>query len=382
MIETIHRRTALRKLSLGAGAIGLSPFLKHLEAADAGELPKRFVFVVKSSGLQAEFLNPEGLTHGGDAIVDSTLDGKVLPESLKPLEAFRDRLTIIQGLSGKMCSNGHSGFYGALGAYKATAVTQPSAATIDGHLSEKFPSVFNHIGLKMGTGSQGTAYPSISAKGKNQQLPFQCNPELAYQNLYGSIAAGGDIKKKYTRTGNVLDAMSEDIKKLQAQLPGDEREKLGHYLGGFEALRDRRVKLISMQDILRKNAPPIDDKYTSPVTTHHLEAHFDMATAAMISGISNVVTLHCDDLDSSYQGLGITPKVHSVGHGSGSGSLSAQDCRNMIRTFHVELISGMAAKLAATPEGDGTMLDNTLIVYVSDNSDKHHSSATEWPMFA
>ena len=54
----------------------------------------------------------------------------------------------------------------------------------------------------------------------------------------------------------------------------------------------------------------------------------------------------------------------------------------MIRTFHVELISGMATKLAATPEGDGTMLDNTLIVYVSDNSDKHHSSAIEWPMFA
>ena len=151
-----------------------------------------------------------------------------------------------------MCSSGHSSHYGALGAYKSSAVAQPSAATIDGHLSNKFPSVFNHVGLKMGDVSQGTAYPSISASGPNKQLPFQCNPEMAYRNLFGSIASGGDIKAKYTRTGNVLDAMSDDIRKLQNNLPGEEREKLGHYLSGFEALKDRRIKLIGMQETLRK----------------------------------------------------------------------------------------------------------------------------------
>ena len=122
------------------------------------------------------------------------------------------------------------------------------------------------------------------------------------------------------------------------------------------------------------------DKYTSPISTHQLEAHFDMASAALISGITNVVTLHTDDLNSSYQGLGITPKVHSVGHGASSGQLTSQDCRNIIRKFHFDLIADMAAKLQAIPEGDGTMLDNTIIVYLSDNADKHHSSATEWPM--
>ncbi|MGY8641067.1 MAG: DUF1552 domain-containing protein [Verrucomicrobiales bacterium] len=379
--NTLSRRQTLKGVTLGAGAVAFAPFLSHLRAAESGQLPKRFVFVVKGSGLQAEFLNPEGLNHGGDSLVDSTLDGKMLPDSLKSLDPFRDKLTIIQGLSGKMCNSGHNSFYGGLGAFKSTAVSPPSAATIDGHLSEKFPSVFNHIGLKMGNGSQGTAYPAISAAGKSRQLPFQCNPETAYQNLFGSIAAGGDIKKKYTRTGNVLDAMSGDIKKLQKELPTDEREKLGHYLHGFEALKERRSKLISMHDILRRNAPPVTDKYKSKYTTDHLEAHFDMAAAALISGISNVVTLHCDSLDSSYQGLGITPKVHSIGHGSSSGDLSSQDCRNIIRTHHVGLIAAMADKLKKIPEGDGTMLDNTMIVYLSDNSDKHHASATEWPMF-
>ncbi len=352
-----------------------------LDGRDAKRhLPKRFVFVVKGSGLQGDFLEPAGLARGGDELIDESLARRKLPASLLALEPFRDRLAILQGLSGKMCTIGHSSFYGALGAYKATGQTPPTAATIDGHLSERFPSVFNHIGLKMGTGGAGTAYPAISALGKNRQLPFQCNPEIAYMNLFGSIVDTGDIAKKYERSGSVLDFMSDDIKKLRSRLPGPEKEKLEHYLDGFETLKNRRRKLVSMQAQLQANAPELNDKYTSKVATHHLDAHFDMATAALITGISNVVTLHCDDLQSSYAGLGITPTVHSIGHGSSNGTETAQQCRNRIRTFHVELIASMAKRLAAVPEGDGTMLDNTVIVYLSDNSNLHHSTAIEWPM--
>ena len=377
----ITRRKALGRLSLGASTLALSPFLRNLQREDAtGELPRRFVFVVKSSGLQAEYLNPEGLQHGGDRLVDAPLAQRPLHESLRALEPLRDQLTIVQGLSGRMCTIGHSSFYGAMGAYKATAEAPPIAATIDGHLSRRFPSVFDHVGLKMGNGSQGTSYPSISAAGRGKQLPFQCNPELAYRNLFGSIAAGGDIQRMYRRTGNVLDAMVEDIQRLRRQLPGSEQEKLDAYLEGFESLRDRRIELIAMQRTLKEHAPEVTDAYTSKATTQHLGAHFDMAAAALITGITNVVTIHCDELDSSYSGLGITPSVHSIGHGSSSGALSAQECRNRIRAFHLQLTGALASRLAATPEGDGSMLDNTLIVYLSDNSDKHHSSGTEWPL--
>jgi len=380
----LSRRSILRGASLGAGSIALSPFLRHLEMLDREpahrQLPKRFVFVVKGSGLQGDFLEPEGLSRATDRLIDQKLAGKQLPASLVPLAAFRDRLTILQGLSGKMCTIGHSSFYGALGAYKATGQTPPTGPTIDGFLSEAFPSVFNHVGLKMGAGGQGTAYPAISAIGKNRQLPFQCNPQLAYMNLFGSIVDKGDIAKKYQRSGSVLDFMADDIKKLRSRLPGPEKEKLEHYLHGFETLKNRRGKLVAMQAQLKKDAPKLSDKYTSKVSTHHLDAHFDMATAALITGITNVVTLHCDDLQSSYEGLGITPTVHSIGHGSSNGTETAQECRNRIRTFHVQLIAGMAKRLAEVPEGDGTMLDNTVIVYLSDNSNLHHSTAIEWPM--
>ena len=374
------RRTLLRGVTLGAGAVALNPFLKHLQAAERQELPKRFVFVVKSSGLQGEYLNPEGLEHHGDKIVDESLAGRKLSDSMQPLEPFKKKLTILQGLSGKMTRLGHSAHYGALGGYKASPHAPPLYATIDGHLSEALPSVFNHVGFKMGEGSQGVTFPAISAKGPGQQLPFQQNPMAAFENLFGSTLEGGDLKNKYTRTGNVLDAMSVDIRKLQKNLPATEQEKLGHYLNGFEALRDRRVKLVAMQNKLIQNAPDLDDKYTSRFKTHHLEAHFDMASAALISGLTNVVTVHADGLDSVYTGIGIGNNVHAIGHGAGYATLSAQDCRNAIRSFHIELIASMAAKLDAVPEGDGTMLDNTIIVYTSDNAAKHHSIGSDWPM--
>ena len=55
------------------------------------------------------------------------------------------------------------------------------------------------------------------------------------------------------------------------------------------------------------------------------------------------------------------------------------EARSRIRTFHLEQIARVAAKLKAVPEGDGTMLDNTLIVYLSDAAEKHHGSCIEWP---
>ncbi len=379
-MNRINRRALLKGVTLGSGALALSPFIKSISAADQQQPPKRFVFVVKSSGLQGDYLNPDGLTHRGETLVDTTLQGRKLSESMKSLEAFKDKLTIIQGLSGKMTNSGHSSFYGALGGYKASAHAPPLFATIDGHLSEKFPAVFNHLGFKMGEGSQGTTFPAISAKAKGKQLPFQQNPLSAFENVFGSILEGGDLKKKYTRTGNVLDAMSEDIKKLQKNLPVAEREKLGHYLDGFEALRDRRIKLVSMQKVLKENAPELNEKYTSSVKTHHLEAHFDMASAALITGLTNVVTVHADDLSCVYSGIGVGNNVHAIGHGAGYATLSSQDCRNAIRTFHIELIASMAAKLNKVPEGNGTMLDNTIIVYTSDNAANHHSFGLDWPM--
>lgn len=173
--------------------------------------------------------------------------------------------------------------------------------------------------------------------------------------------------------------MVNDIKRLESQLGGVDREKLDVYLDGFESLRERGRRLRGVEAEVRRHAPEVNDKYTSKVETDRQEAHFDLAAAALISGLTNVITIRPDTLSTVYSGLGIGKSVHGLGHGEGGETLNPVAARRKIRSAHAAQIARLAAKLQAVPERDGTMLDNTLIVYFSDAAEKHHASTSEWP---
>ena len=113
--------------------------------------------------------------------------------------------------------------------------------------------------------------------------------------------------------------------------------------------------------------------------------------AALIAGLTRVVTFDMDDLDSHYYGLGLGEKsLHGIGHladdykaGRDSNFADGTDgvgARNIVRKFHLDLIAGLAKKLQAVPEGDGNMLDNTLIVLLSDSGQQHHANYQSFPM--
>ena len=156
-------------------------------------------------------------------------------------------------------------------------------------------------------------------------------------------------------------------------------------------MRDRSVKLAKLDDDVRVHIPSITDKYSSPVETHRLEAHFDLAAAALIAGLTRVITVDADNLDARYTGLGLEEKsLHEIGHlsddfkkGRDSNFADGTDgvgARNIVRKFQVDLIAGLAARLKAIPEGDGNMLDNTLIVFLSSAGHVHHANYENFPM--
>ncbi|MGH7224640.1 MAG: hypothetical protein ACRELF_15560, partial [Gemmataceae bacterium] len=76
---------------------------------------------------------------------------------------------------------------------------------------------------------------------------------------------------------------------------------------------------------------------------------------------------------------GINIAKHGIGHGGSYNGMSADVLSTTIRHFHFALIARLMKKLEAVPEGDGTMLDNTAIVYLSDAAEGHHSRCWEWP---
>lgn len=393
------RRSLIKGISLGAGYALLSPILAQLElhaessSGSAVRLPKRFVFVVPSSGILPETIEPPTvapLVADPSKYLNVSLDQHTLEPAMKPFEPLKKYLSIIQGLSGKMCAGGHTSNYGALGVWRAGGeggAPLPKRATVDSRLSKMFPAAINHLATGL-TGNwstrviEGVVYPDVSAAGPQMTIPFQASPDIVFEQLFGTVASQDKyMDRKLLCKRNLLDFMTADVKKLQGALPGQEKQKLDHYLRALEELQGQDVKIASLRKSLEKNVPEITEKYTSDVIELRQEAHFDLIAAALISGITNVATMKMDNSAMHYKGLGIgDTSVHGIGHNEGANGKSGLECRNMIRQHQFEILAQLANKLKGVPEGNGNMLDNTMIVYISDSGNKHHGTMEEWPI--
>ena len=389
MKPNISRRTFFRGATLGTGTVLLAPLLAQLSAASSAPRPKRFVFVLEGNGFSPTQAQPVSIPRAKhsyghtniDTLEDVALAGQELSEATAPLKAFQDRLTIVQGMSGRICGGGHSNNYGALGAYSGKAGA--AGETIDMALARALPGIFPQIGLGISDRAEHTVIYNVSAAGADQPAPTRCRPDLAYEEIFGS-AAEGAAKEKFLRRGNLLDFMADDVKRVSSRMNGEERAKLGEYLGAFENLRNRQSRLNDISKTLREQGPVVGDKFKSEVEADRLDAMFDIGAASLICGLTNVVTLAsgCGDpyFSVRWKGLGIPLDKHSIGHGKGLDEKTAEQLTTMIRRFHMEQIARLATKLQSVREGDGTMLDNTCIIYMSDSAESHHSRCFDWPM--
>jgi len=395
------RRQFLGTSATTAGAMTLAPILSQIRAQAAGiKLPPRFVFVVEGNGLVPKHITPIGYKrpnvyvgkpkvpnmHGVTEMVDEPHADKQLPESLQPIEAYRDRLTIVNGLSGRIAGGGHSNDFGALGAYNCGSGVgssgTPAGETIDVAIGKKIGGIFPHFGIGISDRKEHDVIYNSSAWGKGQPTPTICQPMTAYGALFGSVA-GGNSKAEFNAKTNLLDFLRDDVRRLQGQVAKSESDKLQSHLKGYEDMRNRQSRLGEIEGTLRKNAPKVTDKFKSEVESDRLDAQFDIATAALIGGLTNSITI-ASGVGNPYfsvrfTGLGIDLDKHSIGHGKSFGDMNADELKVKIRKFHFQLIADLMQKLEAVPEGNDTMLDNTVIVYLSDAAEAHHSRCGQWP---
>ena len=321
---TIPRRDLLKGITLGAGATLLAPLLQRAHAAATKPSPKRFVFVVESNGVRPEQLPPTGVTRkareqrpgGPTDLIDVSLKDKDLPFSLEPVKAWKDKVTIVQGLSGRVCGGGHSNNFMALGAFGAGRgnggeSTAIEGETIDGALARFMPGIFPHIGLGISKRMENNVIYNISAWGPNKPMPTMVKPDQAYATLFGSVA-GGKAREEFIAGNNLLDFMKDDVKRAAAQLRGQEREQLDAYLENFETLRHRQSRLNEIEHTLREKAPAPTNKYTSEIETDRLDAQFDVDCG--ITGVhaalaeTGTLVLYSDAHHS--RGLSLVPPLH------------------------------------------------------------------------
>ena len=382
-MNILNRRTLLNGITLGTGSIMLQPALQRISAESAGKpAPQRIIFFVEGNGMNPAHIQPSGLERpkkGNDKLIDQPLANFKLPDPISALEPFKDRMTIIQGLSNKIASGrGHSPEYGALGCFSGPL--GPVAPTIDAALAKNLSSVVPHLGLALTPNPDQIVDYSITAVSKGKPLPFHCQPELAFQSLFGSAAGGEAAKIPFLRK-NLMDYMSTDIKRVQNRLAGPEREHLDRYLESYESMLTRHDGIEGMKEQLQANMPTTD-KFQSKLETDRLEAQCEMAASSLLSGLTNVVTIAAcaGNKYMHWKELGHSLRTNAIGHGGGENGKTSDELTIEIRKFHVQCIAALARKLDAVKEGDGTVLDNTLIVYLSDFGDRHHPSYLQWPL--
>jgi hypothetical protein len=175
----------------------------------------------------------------------------------------------------------------------------------------------------------------------------------------------------------------EETRRLQG-LDGEERLKIENQVQALGAIRERNEKVTALGDTITKHLPKIEPIHESggPDATlpQKMEAFSDVIAAALASGLTNVVTYTIDNLATNISTLPENEEktsIHAVGHGMGGRS---DYIRSVMQTYHMKQVGILVDKLKATPEGNGTLFDNTTIIYMPETGAGHHAPDTEAPM--
>jgi Protein of unknown function (DUF1552) len=395
------RRDVLKKAALGASAAMCFPALAQVFAAEpAGrQAPMRFIFMHKGNGLYPSVLVPPSLSNQDlekekkKEAFEVGLDKHELPKWMSPLNAHKDHLTILQGLSGMMCTTGHHTWQSSLGVYRANErLSSIKWATVDFELAKLFPSPLEHIELACFPNGGGNSRGNINAidKGFSARGPQQPNyafgsPKVAVEELFKSVSSNDRDRVRYELERQVLEFAAANQSALGQGLAGPELAKVKNYADAMADIRTRNQKLDAMSGIVRRHAPQLDQKHLAQEvsTIDRQIGHTEVLLSTLISGMTNVVTFTVDELGTPYTGLpGIEHEnvnQHDVGHGKAVGKFTADEVREMICHQHMRLIDTIVKRLTSVPEGKETMFDNTMLFYFPDNGETHHSKGSEYP---
>ena len=374
----LNRRNMLQGMAAGAGAVmtaALDPS-KALATPHSGRTTKRVVFFMQNQGFDPKTCIPEGMTSSG------SLANVTLPEPISPLESYKDRLHIINGLHGTHTTPSHSAFFGALGGYRGGDGVPPSASTIDHELSNVLPeTLLPHLCIGMDSIENMTTKPTVanlSASGAGQPIFMHSNPNHLYQMLYGGISTG-EIRKQHEAKSNLL-AQVEKLANAKGQsLPSGTAGRYGQFVQGFRDTNGLQDRLSKVSDHLRKFAPVVDERYTNPqFETDWHDALLELGISALTSGITNTLTIGSGrgEIFGAWKGIGVEKQGHDLGH-------IAQPNNPIwvkIRQYNSRMLVKLIESLESIPEGSGSMMDHTLIVYTSNNADKQHTSGANWPV--
>jgi len=376
--QSIPRRTFLR----GVGATLALPMLDAMTPAfsAATTRPIRIAFMQTPNGI---------FNLNGEWTPKSVGANWELTRTLEPLAAFKDRMVVISGLDNQQAA----GLTGEVGGDHPRACTawltgthakMTSGADLRAGISadqiaaKEFGKYTQLASLEVGLeasevvgaceSAYGCAYyNTISWRNENTPLPMENRPRAIFERLFGDAGTDPKVRSAFRQEDrSILDAISAEVKQLRIRVGGTDRDKIDQYL---EAVRDveRRIQLAERQgeqDVTI--ASPIG---VPEVFSDYFKLMADLMVLAWQTDMTRVITFQMGHEMSgrAYPELGFGDAHHPCTHHQGD--KEKQEKTTKINGLHTTMLSYYLGRLRATSDGDGSLLDHSMILYGAGLSD-------------
>jgi hypothetical protein len=370
----LSRRTLLR-------GVGVSLGLPLLDSMIPAQTPLARTAATSKSRLSCIYV-PHGATM--DKWTPAA-DSKAFEftEILGPLEKFRDRVSIVSNLAhpaaggvGSDAGADHarsaavflSGVHPEQGSiHVGTTIDQIAAQRIG--QDTPLPSIelsIEEVALSCGSGYACAYSNTISWKTPTTPLPMENNPQVVFEKLFGDGSNNADRLARKQQSRSLLDSVMDQVASLQRELPASDRTRLGEYLDDVREI-ERRIQKAENQipaDLKLPEAPVgVPESFDE-----HFKIMYDLQVLAFRAEITRIATLMYarDTSGAVYPQSGIRDGFHVASHHSNN--RGNMDKFALINKYHVEMLAYFLDKLKSTPDGDGNLLDHSMVLYGSSMS--------------
>jgi hypothetical protein len=387
--KSLSRRSILRGLGAAIALPMLDAMTPALSAAAriTGDAPRRMAYIYVPNGIIMDQFTP--------------LANFEFPRLLKPLAAYREDVMVLSGLTlngGRALGDGAGDHARAASSFLTSAhpvktagadikvgvsVDQMAAQAVGDQT--KFPSLelTCEDGRLVGNCDSGysCAYSnSISWRTPSTPNPAEINPRAVFERLFGDAELDPATRaKRALYSKSILDFVSDDTQRLQGKLGSTDRRKLDEYLTSVREIEQRIAK--AEKDSANLPAPSIERPAGVPVDfAEHARLMFDLMVAAFQTDMTRIATFMIGREGSgrAYREIGISDSHHPLTHHRNNPEMVEKVTQ--INQYHLEQFSYFLGKLKATKDGDGTLLDHSMIVYGSGLSDGNRHQHDHLPV--
>ncbi len=393
-MKTLHmpRRTFLR----GAGTLMALPFLESLvprplrAATAAATPPVRMAWVYIPQGAYMPYWMPKG-----DAGANYELS-----DCLKPMAEHRKDMLVLGGLAcDKARANGDGGgdHARAGGAYLTGAQPKKTAGlnieagiSVDqyaaAHVGQKtrFPSLEMAIEGYRGSGNCDSGYAcvyehTLSWRDATTPLPTEVNPKIIFDRLFAEKANDPETIARNKLRASVLDSVMADARDLNRTLGGNDRHKLDQYLTSVRELEQQITRAETLSpltlpdDVSRPAGVPAD-------LTEHIRLMADIMVLAFQTDVTRISTLMLgrEGSEQKYRMVGVNEGHHTISHHQNKPENLEK--LKAISIYQMQQFAYLVKKMKSVKEGEGTLLDNSMIVFGSAIADPNRHAHEELPV--